>query len=84
MAAVMIRCPESGRVISTGYDVDPERFRKTPVFFARSLCPFCRTEHEWFAKNAWVEGEAAPLKRIPCGTVNLRRARQKESFDELR
>ena len=47
MGTVMIRCPETGREIATG-------FRATPVFFARSHCPICRTEHEWFAQDAWV------------------------------
>jgi len=32
-----------------------------PVFFARVYCPICRTEHEWFAKEAWVcETEPRP------------------------
>jgi hypothetical protein len=54
MGTVMIRCPQTGREISTGYEADPAGFRSTPVFFARSYCPVCRTEHEWFAKEAWV------------------------------
>jgi hypothetical protein len=29
-------------------------FQRAPVFFARAHCPICRTEHEWFAKDAWV------------------------------
>jgi hypothetical protein len=54
MGTVMIRCPETGREIATGFEADPARFRATPVFFARSYCPICRTEHEWFAQDAWV------------------------------
>jgi hypothetical protein len=54
MGTVMIRCPQTGREIPTGYEVDPARFSSMPVFFARSYCPICRTEHEWFAKEAWV------------------------------
>ncbi len=54
MGTVMIRCPETGREVSTGMRADRDRFRATPVFFARSLCPICRTEHEWFAQEAWV------------------------------
>jgi hypothetical protein len=35
-----------------------------PVFFARSYCPICRTEHEWFAQEAWVcDASATPEKR---------------------
>ena len=62
MGAVMVRCPETGRDIPTGIVADRESFHVTPVFFARVLCPICRTEHEWFAKEAWV-CEAVPEVR---------------------
>jgi hypothetical protein len=54
MGTVMIRCPETGREVSTGMQADRDSFRATPVFFARSFCPICNTEHEWFAQQAWV------------------------------
>jgi len=54
MGAVMVKCPETGRDISTGIVTDRKSFDATPVFFARVYCPICRTEHEWFAKEAWV------------------------------
>ena len=54
MGSVMIKCPETGRAISTGMVADRESFRAMPVFFARVLCPLCRKQHEWFAQNAWV------------------------------
>jgi hypothetical protein len=39
---------------------DRESFRTMPVLFARTFCPHCRTDHEWFAQQAWVnEGEDA-------------------------
>ena len=60
--SVMIRCPETGRDIPTGMIADRESFNATPVFFARVYCPICRTEHEWFAKEAWV-CEPAPRER---------------------
>jgi hypothetical protein len=50
----MIKCPETGSPISTGIEMDQPTFNKTPVFFARTLCPICRTQHEWFARSAWV------------------------------
>jgi hypothetical protein len=65
MGILMFRCPETARGVPTGYDVDPARFRKMPVFFALSFCPTCRTNHEWFAADAWVEGEIAPRKLHP-------------------
>ena len=54
MGSVMVRCPETGRDIPTGIVTDRRSFEATPVFFARVLCPICRIEHEWFAKEAWV------------------------------
>ncbi len=55
MGTVMIRCPATGRPISTGIEAERERFVRSPVFFARTFCPMCRTEHEWFAQQAWVD-----------------------------
>jgi hypothetical protein len=59
MGVVMIKCPKTGREISTGITTDPVRFNSTPVFFASTYCPLCRATHEWFAKDAWV-CESAP------------------------
>jgi len=61
MGVLMIRCSKTGRKIQTQYEMDPVRFRSMPVFFARSFCPICRTEHEWFAREAWVDRDAARL-----------------------
>jgi hypothetical protein len=64
MGIVMIKCPQTGRGISTGMSADRNTFNITPVFFARAYCPFCQAEHEWFAKEAWIcEQEPEPLAR---------------------
>ena len=60
MGVVMIRCPQTGRDISTGIEMDTERFAASPVFFSRVQCPLCAREHEWFAKDAWV-CESVPM-----------------------
>jgi hypothetical protein len=54
MGIVMVKCPDTGRDISTGIVADRASFNATPVFFARVFCDICRTEHEWFAQQAWV------------------------------
>ena len=54
MGVLMIRCPATGREISAGIEADASRFRASAVFFARSYCEYCRTQHEWFAQDAWV------------------------------
>jgi hypothetical protein len=54
MGAVMVKCPQTGRELETGIVADRESFSATPVFFGQVYCPVCRTEHEWFAQQAWV------------------------------
>lgn len=54
MGTLMIRCPETGRAVSTDISVSREAFAAMPVFFSRTFCPYCRVSHEWFAKHAWV------------------------------
>ena len=64
MGVVMVKCPDTGRDISTGIVADRASFNATPVFFARVYCPMCRAEHEWFAKEAWVcEPEPRPREK---------------------
>jgi hypothetical protein len=54
MGVVMIKCPGTGQTIPIGMEVDRERFRSSPVFFARTFCSICQANHEWFAREAWV------------------------------
>ena len=69
MGSVMIKCPETGRAISTGMVADRKTFRSMPVFFARVLCPICRKQHEWFAQNAWVCDTELPPPQEPAVTA---------------
>jgi hypothetical protein len=55
MGIVMIKCPRTGHAISTGMTADKETFRSSAVFFARAYCSICEANHEWFAKEAWVD-----------------------------
>ena len=70
MSMLMIRCPKTGRAISTGREVEIAAFRSSPVFFSRTYCPLCRVTHEWFAQDAWVcdseasECEGAGERRV--------------------
>lgn len=63
MGVVMIKCPQTGRAISTGMAADRETFRCSAVFFARSYCAICETNHEWFAKEAWVDEPHPPSSK---------------------
>lgn len=54
MGTIMIRCPRTGRAIATGIAADHETFRCSPVFFGRTRCSICQTNHEWFSGEAWI------------------------------
>ncbi len=62
MGLIMVKCPATGRAISTGMQMDGVRFRRMPVFFGRCHCPACDIEHEWFAGHAWVEEPTSELE----------------------
>jgi hypothetical protein len=63
MGIILVKCPQTGRAISTGMEMDQSRFNRIPVFFGRTFCPTCRKDHEWFARDAWV-WEPRPDARI--------------------
>ncbi len=54
MGAVTIRCPRTGRPISTGIETEPAVFDRLPVVKALLRCPVCGEEHVWTAKEAWL------------------------------
>ena len=47
MSAVMIRCPITGRAVSTAIETEPSVFRKLPKVAARMHCPACGQDHVW-------------------------------------
>jgi hypothetical protein len=61
---LMIKCPTTGRDIPTGIETDRTSFTSAPVFFSRTYCPICRTNHEWFAKQAWLRETRPAVKRF--------------------
>ena len=55
MGMVMVKCPRTGLAIPTGIKTDRESFGRSAVFFSRTRCVICHTDHSWFAREAWVE-----------------------------
>jgi hypothetical protein len=66
---VMVKCPQTGQAIPTGIKTDRESFRRSTVFFARTHCPICRTDHAWFAREAWVYESSAWARRRSAGSL---------------
>jgi hypothetical protein len=63
MGMVMVKCPETGHAIPTGIKTDRESFGRRPVFFSRTRCVICHTDHPWFAREAWVEEPSIRVRR---------------------
>ena len=68
MGMVMVKCPQTGHAIPTGIKTDRESFRRSPVFFGRTRCPICHTDHAWFAREAWVDEPNAGARRRSAGS----------------
>jgi len=54
MGAVMIRCPRTGRAVSTAIETEPAVFSRLPEVAGRMQCPDCGQEHIWSASEAWL------------------------------
>jgi hypothetical protein len=58
MGVVMIRCPASGRDVSTGIEVDAATFDALPNVSSRMHCPACGAQHDWSKTEAWLADDA--------------------------
>ena len=59
MSAVMIRCPVTGRPISTQIETEPSIFGILPQVEAHTLCPACGQDHAWTRRDAWLQESQA-------------------------
>ncbi len=60
----MIKCPGTGRAVSTGIEIEPAVFRRLPNMSARMLCPACGKEHVWMTASAWLSGEPRLVEQL--------------------
>ena len=64
MSSVMIRCPNTGRGVSTEIETEPNVFRKLPKVAARMRCPACGQEHVWTVSSAWLAKDPPTSDRL--------------------
>ena len=58
VGVIMVKCPNTGRELSTGIETDQAGFAGLPRLLTYSRCPLCRLEHAWWKREAWLaEGE---------------------------
>lgn len=66
MGMLMVRCPSPKPIASflPALRVIARRFSRSAVFFGNTHCPVCRANHNWFAREAWVEEPVAPPAKM--------------------
>lgn len=74
VSVVMVRCPATGKGLSTGVEMDSGSFERLPLISAFIWCPLCRTEHNWSSKDAWLELPLPALPPLPWLFINNRMA----------
>jgi endogenous inhibitor of DNA gyrase (YacG/DUF329 family) len=64
MGVVMIKCPTTGRDVTTGIDTDQITFDGLPDVLSHSRCPVCGLEHAWSKREAHLaEPGCEPINR---------------------
>jgi hypothetical protein len=59
MSLIFIKCPETGRAVSTGIEMDPATFANLPNVGAQTRCPDCTGFHVWNKSEAWLCDDGA-------------------------
>jgi hypothetical protein len=52
MGVLMIKCPSTGRAISTG--IEMSAVERLPIVIATAKCSACGRVHEWTVNDAWL------------------------------
>jgi hypothetical protein len=69
----MVRCPATGRELSTGIEMDAATFEQLPEIRARIRCPACGLDHTWSTGEAWLGNPAPSAPSLPWLLINNRR-----------
>jgi hypothetical protein len=59
MGILLIKCPHTGRPISTGIEVDQKSFLSLPDTLSYLTCTECGLVHAWWTREAWLEEAVA-------------------------
>ena len=53
---ILIKCPTTGKMIYTGFSMDPETFEASPIEEMYPIeCPACHQTHRWTKRDARFE-----------------------------
>ena len=54
MPEILIRCPNTGRIVSTGLTTEKINLSSLSNLKLPLLCPACLKSHRWGQKEAWI------------------------------
>lgn len=57
MHRIFIKCPNTGKLVNTGFAMDPPTFNLMPDEQTAIECPHCKSAHEWTKRDALFEKE---------------------------
>jgi hypothetical protein len=60
MATVLVTCPITGKLVSTGIETEVEVLKRLPRIEASIRCPACGEKHFWTCDDAMLAD--APLR----------------------
>jgi hypothetical protein len=69
-SVVMVRCPATGRELSTGVEMDAATFERLPDIRSRMRCPVCSLDHDWSTRDAWLGNPAPSAPALPWLLIN--------------
>jgi predicted RNA-binding Zn-ribbon protein involved in translation (DUF1610 family) len=55
MGTLMIRCPQTGKAVWTGIEIDPRSFNTLPDASYSLPCPECGEVHAWHPRESWLQ-----------------------------
>jgi hypothetical protein len=65
MSLILIKCPETGRAVSTGIEIDRVTFNALPDVSTETKCSACAGTHTWRKGDAWLSDDGEGYKGQP-------------------
>jgi hypothetical protein len=72
LSTVMVRCPNTGRELSTGVEMDEATFKRLADIRSQIKCPACGLDHTWSTREAWLGNLPPSAPALPWLFINNR------------
>ena len=72
VSVVMVKCPNTGRALSTGIATDAATFERLPDIRSQITCPICKRDHTWSTREAWLDNPPPSVPEIAWLVLNNR------------